>query len=59
MLAFPAMKLTNVSDVFLLCLRPESPDSFVSITFNVLRIMESSDDPDDHVDNLFTLSIRK
>lgn len=58
-MAFPATKLTKVSNVSLLCLRPESLDSFVSITFNVLRIMESSDDLDDHVDNLFTLSIRK
>lgn len=48
-----------MSDVFLLCLKPESPESFVPITFNVLRIMELSDDLDDHIDNLFTLSIKK
>lgn len=59
MLAFPAMKWTKMSDVFLLCRRPESPDSFVPITFNVLSIMESSDGLDDHIDNLFTLSIKK
>lgn len=43
----------------MLFLKPRSPDSLVGITFNVLRIMEWSDDLGDHVDDLFDLFVRK